>query len=101
MARNTGTTRIANVENELSILKPLVLEHDKILVRGNGEPSIQERMRNIERYIAEEKEQRKYYFRLTVSIAFTNIAALVIAAAIWIMRIAPILEKITTEYAGL
>lgn len=75
-------------------IKPLLGEHDKILVRGNGEPSLQEKLRNIEVYIREDRENRKYYSRLFISIALTNIAALFIASMIWFIKILPVLEQI-------
>lgn len=75
-------------------VKPLLAEHDKILVRGNGEPSLQEKLRNIEAYIREDRENRKYYSRLFISIAITNIVALIAASLIWFIKIYPVLEKV-------
>lgn len=87
---------IASLERILTEdIKPLLSEHDKILVRGNGEPSLQEKLRNIEAYIREDRENRKYYSRLFISIALTNVAALVIASLIWFIKILPVLDSIT------
>lgn len=83
-------------------IKPMLAEHDKILIRGNGEPSLQEKLRGIESYIKEDRENRKYYSRLFISIAVTNIAALLFASIVWFVKILPILDKISAlEIAGL
>ena len=89
MARLT----ITQVKTELDTIKPIVKELDKIIVRGNGEPSMQERLRNIENYIREDRENRKYYFRLTVGIVLTNIISLVFAAFIWFAKIYPVIVR--------
>lgn len=102
MARVTLAGLEGKVNEEIL---PLLKEHDKILVRGNGEPSLQERMRNIDTYIREEKEAREkreneerenrnFYFRLFVTVAVTNFVTLVGAAVVWFMKIYPLLQNI-------
>ncbi len=101
MARVTAE----GVQQRLNEVIPLVQEHDKILIRGNGEPSLQERMRNIDTYIKEEKalreeklkeekENRNFYFRLFVTVAFTNFITLVGVALAWFVKIYPLLQNI-------
>lgn len=101
MARVTAE----GVQERLNEVIPMIQEHDKILIRGNGEPSLQERMRNIDAYIKEEKrlreerakeekDNRNFYFRLFVTVAFTNFVTLVGAAAVWFMKIYPLLQNI-------
>lgn len=86
--------KLADLERELGIIKPLVQEHDKVLIRGNGEPSLLEEMRNVKRYIEDEKENRRYYIRLITGIAATNVIALIFAAIAWFIKILPVLEQI-------
>lgn len=89
-------TTIAIIERILNEeIKPRVEEHDKILIRGNGEPSLQEKLRGIEKYMEEDRENRKYYSRLFISITASNVIAIIIAFVIWIVRIVPVLEKIS------
>jgi len=93
------------VQERLNEVIPMIQEHDKILIRGNGEPSLQERMRNIDAYIKEEKatrekreteerENRNFYFRLFVTVAVTNFATLAAAALVWFLKIYPLLQNI-------
>jgi len=97
MATTKELERILNQD-----IKPLLSEHDKILVRGNGEPSLQEKLRGIENYIREDRENRRYYSRLFISIAVTNFAALLFASIVWFVKILPLLDKLSAlEIAGL
>jgi hypothetical protein len=47
------------VETILDRLEKLVDEHDKILVKGNGKPSLQETVRNVEKLVTELADARK------------------------------------------
>jgi len=70
----------------LRIVKGMVDEHDKILVRGNGDPSLQEDVRTIKRFMASLQ-----FWMTAIGIAFVSQTA----AAIWYFttHIYPILEQ--------
>lgn len=97
MARIT----VAAVKKELDSMGKFVDEHDKILVRGNGQPSLQERLRNIEAFIMEEKENRKYYTRLIIGIFVTNIVGLFAATTIWIIKVVPVINQLSNIRSSL
>lgn len=60
-------------QTEFEQVQKIVYELDKIVIRGNGTPSLQERMRNVEGYISENKESFKYYSRLIASILLAQL----------------------------
>jgi len=91
---NMAKITLAEIER---IYIPRIEEHDKILVRGNGEPSLQEQMRGIQSYIKEDRENRKYYSRLFITVALTNIISLMIAAFVWFIKIYPVIEKLNIQ----
>jgi hypothetical protein len=60
-------------------------EHDKLLVRGNGHPSLQERVRDIEGFI---KEVR-YWMKFIVGIGVAGLLGNVIAITVWVIKQMP------------
>ena len=83
----------------------MLKEHDKILIRGNGIPSLTEDMRSVRRdlqeiidnfgvYKKEEKESRQYWTRLIVGVLIGQVATGIVAVAVMLIRYAPVLEKI-------
>src|SRR5574340_918904 len=96
MAAKMTATEIAI---RLKAVERDVDEHDKILIRGNGEPSLQENMRTVLKYIEKEDESRKFYSRLLVGAVLTNLVSLALATFIWFVRIYPVLERLTTPVA--
>lgn len=67
--------------------------HDKLLITGNGEPSILERMRNVEKFVS-----------TVLKLAWLFVGAIVVQItafaimAVWVVgRLYPILDKIATN----
>lgn len=90
---------IAEIEATLGVFVPMCKEHDKILVRGNGEPSLQEHMRTVLKFIKEEEESRKFWSRLVLGALATNMIGLGVAAFMWFVKIYPVIERLSREVA--
>lgn len=94
---------VAQLNADYQDTKQLVKEHDVILVRGNGEPSLREDMRTVKRdveeikkYLEDEKKTRQGYMKLFVGIIVAQFLAGLVSAAVLLIRIAPYIEGITS-----
>lgn len=76
-------TAINDVRHDVSI-------HDKLLVTGNGEPSIQERLRNLEQFA----EGIRYWSRFLGGAIIIQTIAFGAATIIAIVKVLPLLEKL-------
>jgi hypothetical protein len=92
---------VAEIGVRLDSVAKLVDAHDKILVRGNGEPSLQEVVRGVQKFIAdlqkekeEAKDDRKFYARLVIGFAITNILSILFGALIWFVSIYPAVQQV-------
>jgi len=78
------------IGNELIRLRNMTEEHDKILVRGNGKPSMQEDVRNLLTFV---KSLR--WWMTAIAVAFLGqFIAVGISMVVTIIRLEPLLEKI-------
>lgn len=80
---NSINTSINDLRHDVSI-------HDKLLVTGNGEPSIQERLRNVESYI----NGAKYWSRFVGGAVVIQTLGIFIGITLALLRLMPVLEKI-------
>jgi len=92
---------VAQVSKDVQAVAKMVDSHDKILVRGNGEPSLQEDMRSVQKDIAkilkqleDDQRSREAYLKLFVAMVGAQLLAGVIAVAVYIIRIAPYVDEI-------
>jgi hypothetical protein len=94
--------KVSNAElaARLKIVEPRVEELDRIIVRGNGKPSMQEDVRTILKYISDEQERRKWSSRLMFTLVMTNLIGLSIAAFAWFVKIYPVIEQLNQQGAG-
>lgn len=65
--------------------------HNKILITGNGEPSLPERLRNVEEFVA----NVRYWGRLIGGAIVLQTLTVLIGVIIAIIRVLPLLEKLT------
>lgn len=92
---------VAELALQVKGMAKQVDDHDKILVRGNGEPSLQETVRNVQKFIAdlqkekeEAKDDRKFYARLVIGFAITNVLSIAFGAVIWFVNIYPAIQAV-------
>ena len=92
---------IAQVDKHVQGLDAMVKDHDRILVRGNGEPSMQENVRTVQKdieeikkFLKEEKQTRAAYLKLIVGIVAGQLLAGIVTVAIYIVRVAPYIDEI-------
>jgi hypothetical protein len=86
------------LENNMSILQSRIIENDstlerhhKLLIEGNGELPMLERLRNLEQFIG----VLKFWLR-TVAIAIVlQTITFGIASMVYFIRLLPLLEKLT------
>ena len=92
---------IAQVNRDMQLIAKMVDEHDKILVRGNGEPSMQEDMRTVQKDIAkilthfeDQKKARASYLKLFIGLVGAQLLAGIVMAAVYFIRVSPYLDEI-------
>ena len=68
-----------------------VANHNKILVTGNGEPSLQERMRNLEEFT----QSIKYWERFVGGAIIIQTLAFMFGILIAVVKFLPLLESLT------
>lgn len=83
-------TAVNNVQNDLHETQEVLKTHDKLLVTGNGEPSLQERIRNLESWVA----SQKYWLRLVSGALILQTVTFAVTALIYFVRLLPMLERI-------
>ncbi len=86
-------TAINNLQDDFRELQMMQQEHDKILIKGNGVPSLQERLRNVEGFIHAQKQ----VIRIIGGAILLQVITFIAAAAIAFARIVPILEQISRD----
>ena len=69
-------------------------EHDKLLVRGNGERSIKDRLRSVEEYIDATKESIKYWGRFVGGALLLNFLGFTAGILLAVFRFLPLLEQL-------
>lgn len=123
MSTTDMDSRLDRIEGVLVILqnnqaedRKLLTEHDKILVRGNGVPSLQETVRNLSTGLTEfvveykrereevtkrkqdelqkEKEERLWWKRTLIGFGLPLTVTFVWQAIVFWVRIAPLVEKL-------
>lgn len=95
---------VAQVNDKVFLLQG---EHEKLkkIVVGNGEPGMDENVRGIGKdltdlrdlvktYIQTEQSNRQYYTRLFVGIFAAQAIAAIIAGAVLLVRLAPLIDKL-------
>lgn len=65
-------------------------EHNKLLVTGNGNPSLQERLRNLESYT----DSLKYWSKFVGGAIIVQTVAFFVAIVVALVRFLPLLEKL-------
>ena len=86
-------TSLNNLQNDLKDIEADVMAHKKILVTGNGTPSLQERIRSMETFI----EGQKYWLRFVAGALIIQVIAFIVVAVTFIIRFAPLLEQINQQ----
>lgn len=81
---------ISSLNTTLQDIKNEVAEHDKILVTGNGVPSMQERMRTLEAFM----ETMKYWGRFIGGAIVLQTLGFAVATVIAVVRVLPLIEKL-------
>lgn len=81
------------VQNSLIEATTKLDRHHKILVEGNGEKPLLERVRNIETFI----DGIKFWQRTLALVLFGNLVTLVSGAIYTIVKILPLLERIASQ----
>lgn len=81
---------ITSLNTALNDMRHDVSAHNRILITGNGEPSLQERLRSLEQFV----DSMRYWGRFISGAIVLQTLALFIGILIAIIRFLPILEKL-------
>jgi hypothetical protein len=89
---NINTT-ITNINTSLQEIKAEVHTHEKILITGNGIPSLQERLRIIEKFV----ENFNYWLKFVGGAIVLQTLAFFVGVIIALVRFLPLLEKLANN----
>jgi hypothetical protein len=89
---NINTT-ISNINTSIQEIKTEVNTHEKILITGNGIPSLQERLRSLEKFV----DTFKYWLRFVGGAIVLQTLAFFVGVIIALVRFLPILEKLANQ----
>lgn len=81
---------LTSLNTAINDLRHDVSVHDKLLVTGNGEPSIQERVRNLEKFV----EGILYWGRFVGGAIVIQTLAFFIGIIVALVRFLPVLERL-------
>lgn len=90
--------RLVKIELRLDEIEKKLEYHNKVLVRGNGSPSLIEEVHAAIQFMNEQKDNYKYWSRWIIAGILANILGFATAAILWFAKIAPLLERVLTEY---
>ena len=82
---------VISMNTALNDMQHTVESHDRILVRGNGEISLQEKVRNLETFV----NGTKYWLRFVGGAIILQTIAFGVATIVYFVKLYPILEKIS------
>lgn len=86
-------TALNNAQNDIRELQNNQLAIQKLLITGNGVPSLVERIRNLESFV----DSQKYWLRFVAGALIVQVIAFIVVAATFIIRFAPLLEQINQQ----
>lgn len=84
---------LTSLNTRMNDLTHDVTEHNKILVTGNGEPSLQERIRNLEEFT----QSIKYWERFVGGAIILQAVAFMVALILALIKFLPLLEKLSAQ----
>lgn len=84
---------ITSINTVLNDLQHTVNAHNQVLVTGNGKPSIQERIRNLEKYI----EQLQYWGKFIGGALIIQTLGFFFGIVIALVRFLPLLEQLANQ----
>jgi hypothetical protein len=87
----TESPSLVILRNDITEIKGDVAKHHKILIEGNGEIPLVEKVRNHDVFIGE----MKYWMKFIIGALVLQTITFGTAALIWFMKLSPILEKLT------
>lgn len=84
---------INSINTAINDINHKVLAHETILVTGNGKPSLQERMRNVEEYIT----SLKFWGRAIGLALLAQTISFLVGIVIAIYKFLPVLERLASQ----
>jgi hypothetical protein len=84
---------LTSLNTSVNDLRHDVGVHDKLLVTGNGTPSIQERLRNLETYT----DTLKYWGKFVGGAIVVQTVAFFVAIIVALVRFLPLLEQLAAQ----
>ncbi len=89
----TGDPTLVVLQSEINDMKADVAKHHKVLIEGNGEIPIVEKVRNHEAFITD----MKYWLKFVVAAIIMQTITFASAAVIWLIKLSPALEEISKQ----
>jgi hypothetical protein len=84
---------LTSLNTAMNDIRHDVGEHNKLLVTGNGTPSIQERLRHLESYT----DTLKYWGKFVGGAIIIQTVAFFVAIIVAIVRFLPLLERLAAQ----
>jgi hypothetical protein len=87
----TESPNLILIQNDLAELKVDVAKHHKVLIEGNGDIPLVEKVRNHEAFI----NDTKYWLKLVIGAVILQTITVGTAAIIWFTKLSPVLDALS------
>lgn len=87
--------RLTEIDVRLKRQEEMTDYLNKVVVRGNGQPSIVAKVDTVLQFMKDYKDDFKYWSRFLVGGFILNIIGYAFAAIVWFAKIYPAIDKIT------
>lgn len=84
---------IISMNTAINDLQHIVERHEKLLVTGNGEIPLVEKIRNMESFVG----GMKYWIKFLIGTILVQTISFGVAAIVYFIRLYPLLEKISNQ----
>ncbi len=97
-------TKTLTPAQRLDLIEPKVQRLNRVIIEGNGEPSLREQMRDVLKFIQEQRDEkksldeaRKANTRIIWAAVVAQLITLAASFIVWIFNILPVIERLNME----
>jgi hypothetical protein len=94
MAEETELVKLVELDVRLKRMEEMTDYHNKVLIRGNGQPSIVAKVDLVIQYVKDQQDNYKYWSRWLIGGFFANVIGFAFAAVLWFIKILPAIQHI-------
>ena len=86
--------KIVEIDVRLKRMEETTDYHNKVLVRGNGQPSLVAKVDTVIQFMTDQKDSYKYWSRWLIGGFLANVIGFAFASILWFIKIYPAIQHI-------